>query len=804
MKITETARARSRLKKTQVTVINPAPARIWASLMALTCVLATTPSWADPSVSVNIGPTPVPGGNARATNDISVSNQHFTLSFAVGTEPPWGAAPGGLIDIGVSRDGKLQPDFVSLIDFLPNGWQAGSYLVAAPTATKISDNQVQVVTERGWGDLRFRTTFTVFAGSDAVLLETVLRNAGERPSATLNSGYAVWPDGGHIFGFPGLALQEEGVRGSAAGKWSAFYDREWAIALHADYDTLFINRTRDRFLSHTLNPGDSISFRAELQIVGEGNLAPVMLHRSDSSAGHVTQLSGSVSSSDGATPADSVIMITSLDGDPAQPVGWIRARAGQFAATLPRGRYQAYAAAPGYARSSAVDLEFSGHNGADNTYSLDFNDLAPPGYVHLAIKDLSTGLPLDARIEIVEGPQPVVGFFGESVFYTELSPRGELDMTLAPGNYRLNISNGGGFTSAPIDLDLTIASGDEKTQDIRVHRLIDPAARNWYTADLHHHSDVLDGYTEPQYVFRSQLAAGLDLTFLSDHDSTINNAAMAEMADARGIPFIPATELSPSWAHFNAYPIGADERIAISVGQASAQTLFAEARRMGADVVQVNHPFTEYGYFRSREGSAIPGGYSDAFDVVEISSTYSNDETVPAVWRLWNQGQRAYFAAGSDVHNVWQEISGAVRTFAQLEEPPTAISFVEAVKNGRTYASAGPLIFPAIPFGSRLKITLGEPLELRADLASVTGLARISLIERGAIRETRELGGATEAIGVVFSPAPHGDTWFALVVEDVSGRQALSNPWWVVSAGDASAVGKATVFTERTNHDHVH
>ena len=63
---------------------------------------------------------------------------------------------------------------------------------------------------------------------------------------------------------------------------------------------------------------------------------------------------------------------------------------------------------------------------------------------------------------------------------------------------------------------------------------------------------------------------------------------------------------------------------------------------------------------------------------------------------------------------------------------------------------------------------------------------------------------ATEATGVVFSPAPDGDTWFALVVEDLSGRQALSNPWWVISAGDTSAVSKAPISIKRINHDHVH
>ena len=46
----------------------------------------------------------------------------------------------------------------------------------------------------------------------------------------------------------------------------------------------------------------------------------------------------------------------------------------------------------------------------------------------------------------------------------------------------------------------------------------------WYSADLHHHSDVLDGNTEAEYVMRSELAAGLDIAFLSDHDSVVNTS----------------------------------------------------------------------------------------------------------------------------------------------------------------------------------------------------------------------------------------------------------------------------------------
>ena len=65
---------------------------------------------------------------------------------------------------------------------------------------------------------------------------------------------------------------------------------------------------------------------------------------------------------------------------------------------------------------------------------------------------------------------------------------------------------------------------------------------------------MLDGFTEAQFVLRSQLAAGLDIGFLSDHDSVENNASMQALANTRQFPFIAGTELSPSWAHFNAFP----------------------------------------------------------------------------------------------------------------------------------------------------------------------------------------------------------------------------------------------------------
>ncbi|NIL95455.1 MAG: hypothetical protein GTO71_13715, partial [Woeseiaceae bacterium] len=64
-----------------------------------------------------------------------------------------------------------------------------------------------------------------------------------------------------------------------------------------------------------------------------------------------------------------------------------------------------------------------------------------------------------------------------------------------------------------------------------------------------------------------------DVAFLSDHDSVINNEAMRKLAATREVPFIAGTELSPSWGHFNAYPLDPEATVDLDTGQATVQQI---------------------------------------------------------------------------------------------------------------------------------------------------------------------------------------------------------------------------------------
>ena len=131
------------------------------------------------------------------------------------------------------------------------------------------------------------------------------------------------------------------------------------------------------------------------------------------------------------------------------------------------------------------------------------------------------------------GEQPVVEFLGRTTFFTELAPQGHATHALAPGDYASRVSAGAGVLAEDAHTELTVVEPGQRHPGARrrSRTLFDPPARGWYSADLHHHADQAEAVTPPADLARSQLAAGLDLLFVSDHDSTANHAALQQIAE---------------------------------------------------------------------------------------------------------------------------------------------------------------------------------------------------------------------------------------------------------------------------------
>jgi Carboxypeptidase regulatory-like domain len=727
-------------------------------------------------VRVIVGPTPIGNGNARAAADITVVNERLAFALAVGTPAPYGVPRGALVDIAPVANGKIGRDRVVFADFIPNNWSAWPNTYQRVEVLERGPQQASIRAVRDWGQVRVETRYTLRAGSDHVVISATMTNEGGTPLSGLLSGLTLWPSSGFLFAVPGLAGVTEGSAAAALATRVSAYDSDWTVTLHAPYLDHVGSGSRDMFRLHSLKPGESRTFEGWLQVGASGDLAPVLAAQIEQ--GHLAagSVHGTVGSGDG-RPLEQPVVVVEKDG---RPYGWVLGHDGTYRISLPSGQYVLYATGRNYSQSRPQPLTVS--TGRDQT--LDFSDLQPPGRIEFFVHDARTGAPLDARIAIVTGYRPLVEFLGRRTFFTTLAPQGRISTPIAPGEYRFKVSAGAGVLGPDREVPVSVRPGIASRSDVGITRLFNPPARGWYAADMHHHADQAEAVTPPEDLARSELAAGLDVLFVSDHDSMVNHAALAKIAAARGIPFVPGMELSASWGHFNAYPLRPGMQLQVDTSTASVSEILKEARREGASVVQVNHPFIPYGYFASVAAGVAPGGFDGGFDLVEINSTVPKDDpkVLERLWKFWNEGEHYYLTAGSDTHDVWNEQSGLVRTFAHVEGAVTAESFAAALKDGHGYVTYGPIIYPETMFGATLRLTPKQRFTLGFEVDSAAGVKQVQLIADGVPLATRDTKSAPVTVHVEFPLTMQRAGWYALVVEDQAGRRAYSGPIWTVLA----------------------
>ena len=728
------------------------------------------------TVRIAVGPTPIPGGQASAPTDITIINDRLAIGLAVGTAPPWAIPRGALIDAAPVVRGRIGEDRVTFADFLPNSWSAWPSDRQDVRIVKDTPTEAIVEAVRSWGQVEIRTRYVVRDGDDSVHLSVTMTNRGPAHVVKALSGFVLWSKGGHFFGVPGLPHIREGSSAGALADRIVAYDADWAIAMHMPGFDRFGFDQKDLYRETTLAPGESRTLEGRLQIVPHGDLAPIMAAEAQSDGLGFGQLSGRVTQSGGVDVPVPVVVVEK-DG---VPLGWTAGQGGKYALTLPPGHYQLYATADGCSETSRAQVDVV--QGQRATQS--FTGLEPSGRVHVSVQDKATGRPIDAKLTIEQGQRPLVQYLGRHSFFTDLDRIGEGDIRIAPGDYMFSVQSGAGFTTRPVRIAATVRSDETQTLAVAVERAFKPERQHWFAADMHHHSDQADGVTPPADVARSELAAGLDLLFLSDHDSTVNNGAMATIAAKRGMPFIPSAELSPAWGHFNAYPLRLGAPVKLEMATATAADVFAEAHRLGATAIQVNHPYADgEGYLASVDKGVAHGGLDPHFDLLEINGALPDEDAkvLARAWASWGTSRPYFLSAGSDTHDVWNGQSGDARTYAYVPGALTATGFIDAVRKGHAYVSHGPLIVPDHMFGETLAVKAGQAVRLGFDVAAVTGLGRVSVIRDGKVDRVIAFQDRRARAHVSVDARADPKSWYALTVEDVDGQTAYTNPIWLMT-----------------------
>ncbi|MGX5915188.1 CehA/McbA family metallohydrolase [Aliidiomarina sp. Khilg15.8] len=744
--------------------------KLFNSALASVVFALSLGTMAQANVSITQGQSVIPDGKATHEQDLTVQNEHLAFALAIESPVPWGVPRGALVDLAAVKDGKVDADRVAFADFIPNNWSAWPNQRKSVEILEDSSAKAVIKISRNFGHVDITTWYTLRSGSDAIELKAVMTNQGEE-SLDLQSGFTIWPETGHMFPVPVSSSEQENSAPELLSDRTVGYDRDWAFALHAPYFDRNSYGGRDMYLGHTLKAGESRTFDAQLQVVANGDLAPVVKAEAARRGEATGTVSGELRNSDGNVPTNGIVLIEKE----GQLYAWTLAEHGVYSMVLPEGAYQLYGTATGHANSTIETIQV----GDGSEHNLDFTNLKGPGTLAMRVNEAESGAAQDARITIVEGQQPPVQFLGKRSFFTDLVERGQANIELPPGDYTISVDAGAGFFTDMQTLNVTLESSETNEQAVQVTQITTPSESNWYGADLHHHGDVLEAITPAETVVRAQLAAGLDLVFLSEHDSTANFEVYADLTAARGVPFIPSIEISPSWGHMNPFPIDMNAELTVDPGTDEVHTLIKAMHEMGAEVIPMNHPFNDYGYYTNLANDAVPGGASDGFHLMELNSSTDDVQTRQKAHELWDQGETIYFTAGTDTHDAWNQLSGSIRMMAYVEGELTPAKFAQALKAGHGYATQGPILYPReVVFGESIRA--GDSWSVA--LVAVNGLKEVRMISKGGrVLQTfplNEQGSPQKHELTLLIPA-NAEDWISLEVEDEEGKTAWTNPLWL-------------------------
>jgi len=324
-----------------------------------------------------------------------------------------------------------------------------------------------------------------------------------------------------------------------------------------------------------------------------------------------------------------------------------------------------------------------------------------------------------------------------------------------------------GFEYLPQRASVDVPAGGVVEVDLRLQRVDDPGARGWYSGDMHVH-DLHEGrFGLTHEDFFQQLAAD-DLGVANSLIHMDGSKIMGRWDDLTGAPSTLSSETTilrysqefrGAFGHIGL--VGVNRFIMPLIGGAP-NTPFAadelgvshiDAAHLQDAIAGFVHPYNGTTETPSDTATAaIPViaalGKGDFYDVVSVASL--EQDSVAVYYKLLNSGIRIAATGGTDnFSDVWYDPSGgAARTYARIA-PHDSFNFnnwLSAVKEGRTFASSGPLLFLSVD-GNQPgdEIRLGEEqsasLSVKVDVSSISPLDRVEILVNGNVTKTWTPGG---------------------------------------------------------------
>lgn len=328
----------------------------------------------------------------------------------------------------------------------------------------------------------------------------------------------------------------------------------------------------------------------------------------------------------------------------------------------------------------------------------------------------------------------------------------------------------------------------------------------WYRGDLHMHTAHSDGGCvtgdaprAPCPVYRTVLAAqaaGLDFIAITDHNTTSQAEAMAELQPAfPGLLLIPGREVTTFQGHANVF--GPTAFIDFRLGSKTVPTLrdLQRAVKAAGGVFSINHPAAPSGEQCMGCGWTVKDTDYDAVQAIEVANG-GNEKALgdfegvlsgaPFWEALLNQGRRITAVGGSDNHDAGiphdkPSAVGRPATVVHAEGLSTE-AILAGLRAGRVFidldGTRDRMLDLTATTGGR-KAVMGETLAVKAG-ETVTFTAVVSNLDVAGLEVIRD--GAKAAVSI--SPAGEfsirvgqGASWVRVNSRDPAGRLlVIGNP----------------------------
>ena len=189
------------------------------------------------------------------------------------------------------------------------------------------------------------------------------------------------------------------------------------------------------------------------------------------------------------------------------------------------------------------------------------------------------------------------------------------------------------------------AAGRSGAATARVHATeVGPAVRQWIACDLHAHSVHSDGADEIAEVADHAKEAGLQVLFVTDHNTDSHHSQLAAAGAAVDIALLPGEEVTTYGGHFNA--LGIHTWIDFRHAEAAQVLAAIDEIHAQAGLASINHP--------ASEGCPWTHGTDLPFDLVEVWNGPWRPENESSL-RWWTgllrSGRRVTAVGGSDMHS---------------------------------------------------------------------------------------------------------------------------------------------------------